>query len=75
MVTVLSLSPTSRRSFAFPFPSAGTSSSCGGELDQRQTSQRHPAAHNICEYDYIRQISTRRPRSWLLTLLGGRAAE
>jgi hypothetical protein len=63
MVTVSSPSPTSWHSFALPFPSSGTSSSRGGEADQRYTWQRHPAGNNSCECDHTRQISTQGQKS------------
>jgi hypothetical protein len=70
MVTVSSPSLTSRRSFSLPFPSCGTSSCCGGQVDQRYTLRCHPAVNNSYEYDYTMQISTQRRRSQLLTLFG-----
>jgi hypothetical protein len=75
MVTVSSPSLTSQHSFPCIFPLPTHLQALEGRVGQRQTSQRHPATQKIYEYDYIRQINTRRPRSRLLTLLCGRAAE
>jgi hypothetical protein len=38
-----------------PFPSAGTSSSRGGEGGSEMNFTMSSIVHNMCEYDYIRQ--------------------